>query len=168
MAPAQNCPNIPPSEHNMASNKSLLCHEGFTPPNSPTRATAASQAVVKDLQHFFGVFLERVLLDFTNEEPPNTPVTQDQTAPCPDVVRLKRLLEHASAKLSMGTEPPHPSFPSNEQADELDLESPICTTPDDFERFEKWASKSQFKTVLETYEPCLPLRFLFRDYLTWV
>lgn len=76
------------------------------PPNSPTRMTAASQVVMKYLKHFFGVLLERMLLDFTKEEPPNTPVTQDQSAPGPDMVRLKRLLEHASARLSMETEPP--------------------------------------------------------------
>ncbi|KAJ5101749.1 hypothetical protein NUU61_003971 [Penicillium alfredii] len=150
----------------MASNKSLFCHEGFTPPNSPTWVTAASQAVVKDLKHFFGVFLERLLLDFTNEELPNTPVTQDQSAPGLDMVPLKRLLEHASAKLSMETEPHQSCSPSNEEADGLNLESPICTTPGHFERFEKWASKSQYKTVLETYGPLPPFRFRFRDFLT--
>lgn len=106
--------------------------------------------------HLFDV-LAKVLSDLTNREPPNTPVTQDQCPPGPDVVRLKQLLERASAELSQATEPLQSCFPSNEHAkkvaDALDLESPISTTPDDFKRFEKWASKSQFKTVLETYEP---------------
>jgi hypothetical protein len=33
--------------------------------------------------------------------------------------------------------------------DEIDLKSPICTTPEDFKSFEKWASTPQLKTVVE-------------------
>lgn len=51
--------------------------------------------------------------------------------------------------------------------EEVDLKSPICTIPDDFKSFEKWASKSQFKTVVETYELAIrPL--LVREFLTHV
>lgn len=109
--------------------------------------------------------LAKVLSDLTNREPPNTPVTQNLCPSGPDVVRLKQLLERASVELSQETEQSQSCFPSNEQAenvqvaDGLDLERPICTTPDDFKRFEKWASKSQFKTVLETYGPLPPLPF---------
>jgi hypothetical protein len=126
-----------------------------TPPDSPTGA-ATSQAIVKDLKHLFGVFLEKVL-DLTGQEPPNTPVSKDQSPLSPDVVG--QLLECASAELSSATEPAQSCPTSNEQeegvqvADETDLNSPICTTPDDFKLFEKWASTPQFKTVVERYEP---------------
>ncbi|KAJ5752813.1 ATPase AAA-type core [Penicillium odoratum] len=47
---------------------------------------------------------------------------------------------------------------SNEQdvidpvADGADCSPVICTTPDDFKSFEKWASKPQIKTILETWD----------------
>jgi UDP-N-acetylmuramoylalanine-D-glutamate ligase len=84
------------------------------------------------------------------------------------MVRLKQLLvkltrdERASGELSVATKPAQscqPCLASNEQeegvqvADEIDLNSPICTSPDDFKLFEKRASTPQFKTVVETYEP---------------
>jgi hypothetical protein len=53
-------------------------------------------------------------------------------------------------------------------ADELDLDSPICTTPDDFKSFKKWAATPQFKTVVETYEPPTPLPIPLRNWLIWV
>lgn len=149
----------------MALNESSYpCHQGLTPPDSPTKGTAASQAIVKDLKHLFGVFLENVL-DLANQEPPNTPVSQDQFPAAPDMIRLKQLLmklisdECASVGPFATTNPAQSGLANNEQeevvqaADEIDLNRPICTTPDDFKSFEKWASKSQFKTIVETYEP---------------
>ncbi|KAJ6130396.1 hypothetical protein N7512_003176 [Penicillium capsulatum] len=53
------------------------------------------------------------------------------------------------------------SSPSNErekraqvvdEVDEVDLKSPICTTPDDFKSFEKWAATPEFKIVVETWD----------------
>ena len=125
-----------------------------TPPDSPTGA-ATSQAIVKDLKHLFGVFLEKVL-DLTSQVPPNTPVSQDQSPPGTDVVR--QVLECASTELSMANKPAQSSSASNEQGnvpglDRFDLKHPICKTPDDAKSFEKWASTPQFKTVVETYEP---------------
>ena len=146
----------------MALKTSSPCHQGLTPPDSPTKGTAASQAIVKDLKHLFGVLLEKVL-DLTNQ-PPNTPVSQDQSPPGTDVVR--QVLECASAELSMANKPGQPSSASNEQGnipgpDGFDLKHPICTTPDDFKSFKKWASAPQFKTVVETYEPPTPLPISF-------
>ena len=132
-------------------------------------------ATLKDLMLLFGVFLESALLDLADQEPPNTPVSQDQSPPGLDIGRLKRLMvklthdEYASAELSLATKPARSSSASNERegnaqaVDEIDLESPICTTPDDFKSFEKWASKSQFKTVMETYEPPANHPFHFSD-----
>lgn len=135
----------------MALKTSSPCYQGFTPPDSPTKETATSQAIVKDLKHLFGVFLEKVF-DLTNQAPPNTPVSQDQSPP--DMVR--QVLECASAELSMANKPAQSSSANDEQEnvrgpDGLDLKRPICTTPEDFQSFEKWASTPQFKTVKETY-----------------
>jgi hypothetical protein len=53
-------------------------------------------------------------------------------------------------------EPAQPPCASKEQeenvqaVDEIDLKSPICTTPEDFKSFEKGASTPQLKTVVET------------------
>ncbi|XRM42628.1 hypothetical protein ABZX51_005838 [Aspergillus tubingensis] len=151
---AQSSPDMPSSKHNMALKKISLSHQGLTPPASPTKGTATSQTIVKDLKHLFGVFLEKVL-DLTNKEPPNTPVSQDQSPPGTDVVR--QVLECASAELSMANKPAQPSSASNEQGnipgpDGFDLKHPICTTPDDFKSFKKWASAPQFKTVVETWD----------------
>jgi hypothetical protein len=154
-------------EHNMALETSSPSHQGLTPPDSPMKGSATPQATVEDLKHLFDV-LEKVLFGLTNRDPPNTPVFQAHSPPGPDMVQLKQLLEkvirkgYSSAEPPVANEPSEPSqscFSSNEQAekvqaaDGLDLESPICTTPDDFKSFEKWASKSQFKTIVETYEP---------------
>ena len=49
-------------------------------------------STLNDLKHLFGVFLEKALLDLTNQEPPNTPVSQDQSPAAPDMIRLKQLL----------------------------------------------------------------------------
>lgn len=122
-------------------------------------------ATLKDLMHFFGVFLENALLDFTDQDPPNTPASQDQSPPGLDMVRLKQLLvklshdESALAELSVATKPALSCPASNHQgkavqvADKTDLNSPICTTPEDFKSFKKWASTPQFKTVVEMYKP---------------
>jgi hypothetical protein len=122
-------------------------------------------ATLKDLMHLFGVFLENALLDLTDQDPPNTPASQDQSPPGLDMVRLKQLMvklshdECALAELSVATKPALSCPASKDQgevvqvADKTDLNSPICTTPDDFKSFEKWASTPQFKTVVETYEP---------------
>ncbi|KAJ6046919.1 hypothetical protein N7444_008173 [Penicillium canescens] len=140
----------------MALKTSSPCHQGLTPPDSPTKGRATPPAIVKDLRHLFGIFLEKVLLDLTNQEPPNTPASQDQSPPDPDMVR--QLLECASAELSMATNPAQSCCANNEKeevlqgADEIDLNRQICTTPDDFKSFEKWASASQFKTVVETWD----------------
>lgn len=39
-----------------------------------------------------------------------------------------------------------------QMADGIDLNSPICTTPDDFKSFKNWASTVQFTKVTETLE----------------
>ncbi|CAG8184834.1 unnamed protein product [Penicillium nalgiovense] len=148
----------------MASKKtSSPCHQGMTPPDSPTKGSTTPRDTVEDLKYLF----ESVLLSLTNLEPPNTPVFQDHSQPGPDMVQLKQLLVKVICKGYSSAEPPvanvpsepsQPCFSSDEQAvnaqvaDEIDLEIPICTTPDDFKSFEKWASKSQFKTIVETWD----------------
>ncbi|KAJ5489169.1 hypothetical protein N7539_004059 [Penicillium diatomitis] len=147
----------------MALKTSSPCHQGLTPPDSPRKGTAASLATVKDLKNLFGVFLEK-MLDLANQEPPNTPVTQDQSPGGPDMVQLKQLLvkltsnECASVGPFVTNNPAQSGLANNEQeevvqvADEVDLNRPICTTSDDFKSFEKWASGSRFKTVVETWD----------------
>ncbi|CAG7995208.1 unnamed protein product [Penicillium salamii] len=150
-------PDLPSFEHNMALETSSPCHQGLTPPDSLMKGLVTSQATVEDLKHLFDV-LEKVLFNLTNREPPNTPVFQNHSKPGPDMVQLKQLLEKVIRKGYASAEPSQSPFSSNEQAekaqaeDGLDLGSPICTTPDDFKSFEKWASKSHFKTVLETWD----------------
>ena len=138
----------------MALKTAFPYHQSQTPPNSPTKGPATPQSIVKDLKHLFEIFLDKVLLDLTKQDPPNTPVSQDQSPPGADVVR--QVLECASAELSMATNPAQSSPGSNEQEnvpgpDGFDLEHPICTTPEDFQSFEKRASTPQFTTVKETY-----------------
>lgn len=155
----------------MALKTSSPRHQGFPPLGSQSKGGATTPAIVKDLKHLFGIFLEKVLLDLTNQNPPNTPVSHDQSSPDPDMIR--QLLECASAELSIAADPAQCCYTNNkqeelvQQADEIDLNRPICTTPDDFRSFEKWASASQFKTVVETYEPVIrPILVL--KLLTWV
>lgn len=136
----------------MALTTSSTDNQGLTTPGSPTEATATSQAIAKDLRHLFGMFLEKVL-DLTNQEPPNTPVCQDQSPPGLDKVR--QVLSYVSAELSVGTAPAQSSSTSDEREkipgqDGFDPKLPICTTPKDFQSFEKWLP-TQFKTVKETY-----------------
>ena len=146
----------------MELSKNLSSHQALTtPPDSPT-GTATSQAIVKDLKHLFGVFLEKVL-HLTDQQPPNTPVSKDKSPLSPDVVG--QLLECASAELASATEPAQSCSASNEQeeavqvAEGIDIKHTICTTPDDFKLFKKWASSPSFKTVVETYEPPANLPF---------
>lgn len=150
----------------MALKASSSCHQGLTPPDSPVKE---SPATLEDLKHLFGVFLKSMLLDVTSGEPRNTPVSQDRS---PDMVRLKKMLvkltrdECALAELSVAFKSTQSGPASNEQegvqiADENDLNSPICTTPNDFKSFEKWASASQYKTIVETYEPPILLLISF-------
>ena len=71
---------------------------------------------------------------------------------------LEKLIDngHSSVGPAVATEATQPQCAGNEQegnvqaADKIDLKSPICTTPEDFKSFEKWASTPQFKTVVET------------------
>lgn len=149
------------------------CHQGLTPPDSPTKGWASAQATVKDLKHLFDV-LEKVLSDL--KAPPNTPVFQETSQPGPDMVQLGQLLK----KLNRDRLCPEVIVPSlrcpvsNERdvidpvADGADCSPVICTTPDDFKSFEKWASKSQIKTVFETYESQPPLPFSLQKHLTQV
>ncbi|CAG8138429.1 unnamed protein product [Penicillium nalgiovense] len=162
MAPVQSSPRLL-SEHMASKKTSSPCHQGMTPPDSPTKESTTPRDTVEDLKHLF----ESVLLSLTNREPPNTPVFQDHSQPGPDMDQLKQLLVKAIRKGYSSAEPPvanepsepsRPCFSSDEQAenaqaaDGIDLEIPIRTTPDDFKSFEKWASKSQFKTIVETWD----------------
>ena len=138
-----------------------------TPPDSPMKETAKSQATVKALKHLFGVVLEKMLLYLTDREPPNTPVSQDQSPSGLDMLQLKKLLvklthdELSLAELSVASKPTKTCSATNKQEnvpapDGFDLQNHICTPPDDFKSFEKWASTPQFKTVVETYELSTP------------
>ncbi|KAF3398203.1 hypothetical protein F1880_005613 [Penicillium rolfsii] len=150
MTPAHNDPGMPSSEHNMALKRISPSHQGLTPPDSPTKGTTVSQAIVKDLKHLFGVFLEKVL-DLAKQEPPNTPVSQDQSPAAPDMTRLKQLLvkltsdECASVGPFVTTNPAQSGLANNEQEE-------VVQVTDDFKSFEKWASASRFKTVVETWD----------------
>ncbi|KAJ5340225.1 hypothetical protein N7541_009349 [Penicillium brevicompactum] len=130
------------------------CHQDLTQPDSPKKESTMPPATLKDLIHLFAAFLENAMLDHIDQEPPNTPVSQDQSPPGPDVVRLKQLLvkltrdEFVSAELSVATKPAQ----GVQVADQTDLNSPICTTPDDFKSFEKWALTSQYTKVVETWD----------------
>lgn len=173
MAPIQSKPYLPPVEHNMALETSSPCHQGLMPPDSPTKGKTASQAIVRDLKHLFGVFLQKTLLDLPIQKPPNTPISQDQPPPGPDMVRLKQLLvkltrdERAPAEHSVAVKHVQSCPASDKQegvqvANGVDFDSSICTTPDDFKSFEKWASTPQLKMVVEMYEPPTPLLVRFR------
>lgn len=127
----------------MALKTTFPYHQRLTPPDSPTEGLATPRAIVKNLKHLFEVFLDKVLLDLTNQDPPNTPVSQDQPPPGADVVR--QVLECASAELSMAIKPAQSSA-SGEQGT-----IPGPETPEAFQSFENWACTPQFKTVKETY-----------------
>ncbi|KAI2787035.1 hypothetical protein POX_f07390 [Penicillium oxalicum] len=148
----------------MALKTSSPCHQRLTPPDSPAKESTMPPTTLNDLKYLFGVFLEKAMLDLTNQEPPNTPASHDQSLAAPDMIQLKQLLvklasdEGASVRPFVTTNPAQSGLANNEQeeavqvADEIDLNRPICTTPDDFKLFEKWASASQFKTVVETWD----------------
>lgn len=120
-------------------------HQGLMPPDSPANGWATPQATVKDLKHLSNV-LEKVLYDL--KAPPNTPVFQENPQPGPDMVQLEQLLK----KFNCGRHCPELVAPSlhcpvsNQQdvidpvADDADHSPVICTTPDDYKSFEKWAS----------------------------
>ena len=141
------------------------CHQGLTPPDSPTKGLDTPQATLKDLNHLFDV-LGRVLPSLTYQGPPNTPVSKDHSQPGPDMVQLKQLLvqliHDASVRSILATGTSNWQEGDVQAADEVDLNQLICTTPGDFKSFEKWASIPQFKTVAEMYGPStepLCLRF---------
>ncbi|KAH8701500.1 hypothetical protein BGW36DRAFT_423814 [Talaromyces proteolyticus] len=79
---------------------------------------------------------------------------------CLSVTSWEKLIdrEYSSVGPAVATEPAQSRCAGNEQeenvqaADESDLKSPICTTLDDFKSFKKWASTTQFKTVVETWD----------------
>lgn len=117
------------------------------------------------------------LSELTNCEPPNTPntpVLQHYSQSGPDVVQLKQLLmklfhdEYSSAKSLAASKPIQPCLATNEQEENvrvlsgIDLNRPICTSPDNLKSFETWASHAstpQFKTVVEKYELPATLSF---------
>lgn len=148
----------------MTLEKTSTGQKSLTPPDSPSMGSDTLHTTMEDLKHLFGVFLEKALLDLTNKGPPNTPVCQDQSPADLNVVRLKQLLvkltrnSYPSVETIEATQPAQSCFASNEQdenaqAVEVDLESPISTTSDDFKSFEKWASRGstpQFKKIVET------------------
>lgn len=120
-------------------------HRDLTPPDSPANGWTTPQATVKDLKHLFDV-LEKVLSDL--KAPPNTPVFQEASQPGPDMVQLEQLLK----KFNRDRHYPEVVAPSlhcpvsNGQdvidpvADDADHSPVICTTPEDYKSFEKWAS----------------------------
>ncbi|KAJ6122759.1 hypothetical protein N7512_005224, partial [Penicillium capsulatum] len=154
--------------HNMASVQNISktpssSPQGLTPPDSPSMGSDTLHTTMEDLKHLFGVFLEKVLLDLTNQDPPNTPVFQDQSPAVLDVVRLKQLLvkligsSYPSVQIAEATQPAQSCFATNEQDKNAHavLESPISTTSDDFKSFEKWVSQEstpRFKKVVETWD----------------
>ncbi|KAL2812908.1 P-loop containing nucleoside triphosphate hydrolase protein [Aspergillus cavernicola] len=65
---------------------------------------------------------------------------------------------HSSVGPAVAIKPAQPPCASKEQeenvqaVDEIDLKSPICTTPEDSKSFEKCASTPKFKTVVEIWD----------------
>lgn len=150
------------------------CSQGFTPPGSPTSGSATLEATVESLKHLF----EKVLYEISIRDSPNTPVLQDRSNSGLDMSRLEESLikfvrdKYASARPATATEPDQ-SFSSSILAGEksqvvekTDLKAPICTTPDDFRLFRKWASIPKFKKVLETYARLTTISFCSYEKLT--
>lgn len=119
------------------------CPPRLTPPFSSTKEITHSRATVQYLEQL----LESVLSDL--KEPPPTPIRQETYQPGPSAVALQDLL---TKLIQQSSEPAQSDFEGSGQ----ETATPICTTPDHFRSFEKWASKSQFITILETYGPPLP------------
>ncbi|KAJ5267403.1 ATPase AAA-type core [Penicillium angulare] len=123
----------------------------MTPPDSPTNETRP-QASLNDLKKL----LESLLSEF--EDPPNSPIYQENYQPGRDAIELQILLAQfiRSKQSSTVVENTKSRFDGSEQESATPLigeaNHPICTTPSDFKSFEKWASKSQFITVLETWD----------------
>lgn len=77
----------------------------------------------------------------------------DQFLAAPDMIRLKQLLvtltsdKCASVETFVTANPAQSGLTNNEKEEvvqaayEIDLNCPICTTPDDSKLFEKWATK---------------------------
>ncbi|KAJ5713146.1 ATPase AAA-type core [Penicillium malachiteum] len=137
----------------MVSEKTVsACQRDLTPPNSPNGDFTQPRA--KDLKKL----LEKVLSKF--EDPPNSPVYQENYQLGPDAFELQILLAQFIRGKQSPTVAGHTQSCSDNSGQgsatpligEVDLSPPICTTPTDFKSFEKWASKSQFKTVLETWD----------------
>ncbi|KAJ5291520.1 hypothetical protein N7478_000771 [Penicillium angulare] len=144
MAHVENNADLYFPERNMTSEKSTSsCPQALTPPESPL----AAHLFVNDFRHL----LESVLSDL--KEPSNTPLSQEVYQPGPDAIELQKLLNTFLRNgESLGVAEPAQSDPaSNEHGttasviDEADLSSPICTTPDDFKSFEKWATEQDEK-----------------------
>ncbi|KAJ5100784.1 ATPase AAA-type core [Penicillium angulare] len=129
------------------------CLPQMTPPDSPTNETH-TQASLKDLKKL----LESLLSEF--KDPPNSPIYQENYQPGPDAIELQILLAQfiRDKQSSTVAENTKSRSDGSEQESatpligEADPSPPICTTPTDFKSFERWASKSQFKTILETWD----------------
>lgn len=156
MAPVQTSPDMLASEHNTAVMKtSSYCHQGLTPPDSPTKGLASPPATVKDLKHLFGV-LEKVLPDLQPRTSKHSCLSESFPTR-PDMVQLKQLLVkliedgYTSVGPFVATKPALSYFASNELEKDvqatnvIDLKRPIYTTPSDFISFEKWASAPNSK-----------------------
>jgi hypothetical protein len=133
--------------HNMSLNKtSPPCHQGLTPPGSPTESSTP-QPTVEDLKHLF----ENVMHDIAHRETPDNLVFQEHTQPGPDMAQLRLLLvkvicnEYSSPTPSATTKSDQSCSASNGQAEDVHvadhsgLQRPICTTQDDSKSFEQWA-----------------------------
>lgn len=148
--------------------------QGLTSPGSPASDSATLEATVQNLKHLF----ENALYDLTTQNPPNTPVLEDNSSSALDMNGLKESLvklvrnEYASSRTSV-TNKSNPSvYNSNvtekesEMIEKTGLETPIRTTPDDFGLFKKWASTPRFKKVLETYARLATISICFYEKLT--
>lgn len=128
-------------------------YHGLMPPGSPTEDTAIRQAAMENINDLFDV-LEKGPNYLTNQEPPNTPVLPGYSEPCPDMVLLEHLLLNLIHDESSFLESSAATRPTQQEevaqaADELDLYHPIHTTPNDFDLFLKWLSKTQFHKVAQ-------------------
>ncbi|KAJ5292085.1 hypothetical protein N7478_001336 [Penicillium angulare] len=151
MALVQRDTKVSSSEHSMASEKTAsACQQDPTPPDSPNSDFTKPQE--NELKKLLGSVLSKF------EGPPNSPVCQGNYQPGPDAIELQILLAQfiRGKQLSTVVENTKSRFDGSEQESATPLigeaNPPICTTPGDFKSFEKWASKSQFITVLETWD----------------
>ncbi|KAJ6027953.1 hypothetical protein N7540_003529 [Penicillium herquei] len=119
-------------------------NNGFTPPVSPANRSTTPHDSRHDLKHLLG----KLLSDLT--EPPSTPTSKENDQPGLDTVELEKLLAQLINQRSPTVVKPAHSFSAgNEQGviipvfDDTARSPPICTTPDDFQSFEKWARTDQ-------------------------